>query len=188
MSLRNDNRFAPLFSVIPVELYIWPRLQQLFISNSSYRALLLFLSPTLRCCSVYHWHDDDEYHAIPRTVPINTFDNCMAADQLSLLSDRVQLCKELVRLSCPTLDWAAWKHLSDLPTLMWMTVNVRRIHGTPPWLVEPHDMVIFSPFLHLTYLSFMGDCCIRYHRPATLTNTLIEKLFHSSNPFGFDRG
>ncbi|KAG1763397.1 hypothetical protein EDD22DRAFT_887385 [Suillus occidentalis] len=155
VSPRNDNRFASLFSVIPVELCIWPRLQQLFISNSNYRALLLFLSPTLRCCSVYHWHEDDEYHAIPRA--------------LSLLSDRVQLCKELETLSCPTLDWAAWKHLSNLPTLTGLTVNVRRIHGTPPWLVEPHDMVIFSPFLHLTSLSFTGDC-------AAYATTILQHL------------
>jgi len=40
------------------------------------------------------------------------------ADQLSLLSDRIRLSKQLVTLSCPPLDWAAWKHLSNLRTLV----------------------------------------------------------------------
>ncbi|KAG1884682.1 hypothetical protein F4604DRAFT_184360 [Suillus subluteus] len=128
--LRTDNRLVPLLSVIPVDVCVFPRLQRLSLPSPKY--LGLFLSHTLRHCFV---SSGNVNHAIP-------------ADQLSLLSDRVRLCNQLVTLSCPPLDWAAWKHLSNLPTLAEIEV-----HGIPPWLLEQH-ILNFSPFLHLTSLSF----------------------------------
>jgi hypothetical protein len=94
-----DNRLVPLLSVIPVDVCIFPRLQWLSLPSSKY--LGLFLSHTLHNCSVFSGNAN---HAIP--------------DQLSLLSDRIRLSKQLVTLSCPPLDWAAWKHLSNLRTLV----------------------------------------------------------------------
>ncbi|KAG1744572.1 uncharacterized protein EDB91DRAFT_1246692 [Suillus paluster] len=38
-------------------------------------------------------------------------------DELSLLSDAIRSCKHHVALRCPSLNLAAWEHLSDLPTL-----------------------------------------------------------------------
>ncbi|KAG2336703.1 hypothetical protein BDR05DRAFT_1005635 [Suillus weaverae] len=70
-----------------------------------------------------------------------------------MLSDRVRFCKQLVTLFCPPLDWAAWKHLSNLPTLV--EVEIREVcgYGAPPWPLDWH-IINFSPFLNVTVLSF----------------------------------
>ncbi|KAG2363056.1 hypothetical protein BDR07DRAFT_957388 [Suillus spraguei] len=48
----SDNRLVPLLSVIPVDVCVFQRLQWLCLPSSKY--LGLFLSPTLRHCSVFH--------------------------------------------------------------------------------------------------------------------------------------
>jgi len=53
--------------------------------------------------------------------------NKSTVDQLSVLSDHVCLFKQFVTLSCPPLDWAAWKHLSNLPTLV--EVGICEVRG-----------------------------------------------------------
>ncbi|KAG1749463.1 hypothetical protein EDB19DRAFT_2036424 [Suillus lakei] len=151
------NRLFPLLSVIPVEACVFPRLQSLRLCTGPY--LGLFLSHTLRHCSVFTVNADlPRSIAIPgatsENLSIGTFDKSTAA-QLSLLSDRVRLCKQLVTLYCPPLDWAAWKHLSDLPTLVEVGVREVRGHVTPPWPLE--HIVNFSPFLNITALSFTVD-------------------------------
>ncbi|KAG2066528.1 hypothetical protein BDR04DRAFT_66250 [Suillus decipiens] len=132
-----DNRPLPLLSVIPVDVCVFPRLQQLRLRSSKY--LGLFLSPTLRECTLFSGHAN---YAI-------------SADQLSVLSDRVCSCKQLVTLYCPALNCAAWKHLSNLPTLLEI-INIGGSRGAPPLLLEWH-IVKFSPFLHLTTLHVSVD-------------------------------
>lgn len=77
--------------------------------------------------------------------------HAISADQLSLLSDRIRLCKQLVTLSCPPFKWATWKHLSNLRTLV--EIEICGCCDALPWPLEPH-ILDFSPFLHLTTLSF----------------------------------
>lgn len=125
----SDDGAVPLLSVIPADVCLFPRLRELRLSGSKH--LELFLSHTLRDCYVYY--DPEE------VIPV---------DQLPKLSDRICLCDQLVTLSCPPLDWATWKHLSTLPTLV--KIEVRSSLGAPPWLEEQH----ISPFLYLTSLSF----------------------------------
>ncbi|KAG2348217.1 hypothetical protein BDR05DRAFT_944386 [Suillus weaverae] len=170
-----DNRLFPLLSVIPVEACAFPRLQALTLFTTTH--LGLFLSLTLCRCSVFPDNADD---ATPGTAlvysSIKTFDKS-TADQLSLLSDHVRFCKELVTLSCPPLDWAAWKHLSNLPALV--EVEVRGSHGVTPWLSDPL-MINFSPFLHLTALSFSA------HSAAYATAILHCLQFPSLKSFWID--
>ncbi|KAG1725942.1 hypothetical protein EDB19DRAFT_252415 [Suillus lakei] len=164
------NQCVQLLSVIPVEACVFPRLQSLNISSSKY--LGIFLSHTLRHCSVYPVHLPRSI-GIPHTtgwdLSIKTFDRS-TADQLSLLSDRVRSCKQLVTLSCPPLDWAAWKHLSNLPTLVKVRLREVRGHVTPPWPLE--RIINFSPFLNLTALAFTVDS-------AAYTSTIMQ---HSQFP------
>lgn len=74
------------------------------------------------------------------------------ADELSLLSDSVRLCKQLVTLSCPPLDWVAWEHLSNLPNLVRVGVRDVQIRDAPPWTVQ-RDIANPTQFLNVTVLS-----------------------------------
>ncbi|OJA11057.1 hypothetical protein AZE42_07175 [Rhizopogon vesiculosus] len=76
-------------------------------------------------------------------------------DELFVLSDIVRSCKQLVDLSCPSLDFAAWKHLSNAPTLLTVEIDERRILHRPMDAENLH----FAPFLNLTTLTFHVETC-----------------------------
>ncbi|OJA12698.1 hypothetical protein AZE42_11700 [Rhizopogon vesiculosus] len=87
------------------------------------------------------------------------------ADDLTLLSDTVRLCTKLVALRCPPLNSSAWKHLSDLHTLL--TVE---IHGV--YCPLDGNNLKFAPFLNVTTLSF----------DLKIATGLITLLQHSEFP------
>lgn len=161
LCLPSTDRLFPLLSVIPIEPCVFPRLQSLTLFSNT--RMGLFLPHTLLP------------GAALKHLSIKVFDK-NTADQLSLLSDRVRLCKQLVTLSCPSLDWAAWKYLSNLPTLV--EVGIREVcgYGAPPWPLDPH-IVDFSPFLNLTALSFTVESA------AYVTTILQHSQFPSLKKF-----
>lgn len=133
---------------------IFPRL--LSLSNPcpiSYSDI--FLSPTLQRCNL--WVNYPDLKAIVTHCTalehlfLTTFD-LKEANGISLLSGCIRLCKQLVTLSCTTLDLAAWKHLSNLPTLI--KVVIRMIQGINASSLDLENISDFGPFLNLTDLSF----------------------------------
>ncbi|KAG1802542.1 uncharacterized protein BJ212DRAFT_1397295 [Suillus subaureus] len=165
LNIPSTDRLFPLLSVIPVDACVFPRLQSLTLFSGTH--LSLFLSHTLRHCAVFSVNTD-----LPQSIAVPE----STADQLSILSDRVRLFKQLVTLSCPPLDWAAWKHLSNLPTLVEVGICEVRGHGAPPWPLDRH-IVNFSPFLNLTALSFTVDSA------AYMTTILQHSQFPSLKRF-----
>ncbi|KAG1869396.1 hypothetical protein DFJ58DRAFT_742471 [Suillus subalutaceus] len=167
------NRDFRLLSVLPEETCMFPRLQTLFTASlpCPTRYLHLFLSPTLRLCAL--WVIDSNLKLIVTRcaalehLSVKHTDGTIA-DKLPILSDSVRLCKRLVTLSCPPLDWAAWEHLSNLPTLLTVTIRMNNIVPSPSDL----DNITFGPFLNLTALSFLADT-------AAYITTLVQ---HSEFP------
>lgn len=178
-----------LLSVLPVETCMFPRLQSLFTSlllviACPTRHLHLFLSPTLRRC--VPWVIDSnlklivtrcaalEHLSVLRTSgPI--------ADKMSILSDSVRLCKWLITLSCPPLDWAAWKHLSNLPTLLRVTIyndnqapseSLSDLNSEVPFPSNLNDITV-GPFLNLTALF------VEAHTAAYITKLMQHSEFPS---------
>ncbi|KAG1744568.1 uncharacterized protein EDB91DRAFT_191157 [Suillus paluster] len=143
-----------LLSVLPNDTCMFPRLLSLSTIARPTKYLYLFLSPTLRWCVLPNIHLDLEFIVTRcaglRHLSIRSFDES-ASDKLSLLSRSVRLCRQLVTLSCPPLDLAAWEHLSNLPTLL--AVVITRTMITVPC---PLDLVNlnFASFLNLTTLYF----------------------------------
>ncbi|KAG1785337.1 uncharacterized protein HD556DRAFT_1459219 [Suillus plorans] len=116
-----------LLSVIPAEAYIFPKLKSLSLSTIY---LNLFLPPMLHRChllSVDEGLQSFVTHCIAlEHLCIYAPEICngdSTANELSLLSDRIHWCTQLVTLSCPMLDWATWKHLSSLPTLLELRID-----------------------------------------------------------------
>lgn len=155
MPSESTDRLFPLLSIISPEACVFPRLESLTLFTSTH--LGLFLSDTLRHCSIFDVdgklpqsptvHDDDLEDLLDERI----------LDQLSMLSSRIRSCKQLVTLTCPPLDWEAWKHLSNLPTLMEMGIReVRREFGVPLWPLDWH-IANLTPFFNLTVLSFTVD-------------------------------
>ncbi|KAG1742802.1 hypothetical protein EDB19DRAFT_596426 [Suillus lakei] len=162
-----------LFSVLPIETCMFPRLLSLafIVRRLQHKYLHLFLSPTLRCCVISVINPDLKSLATRcialehLSLKIPEWERQSAADR-TLLSDSIRLCKRLVTLSCLPLDWAAWKHLSNLPSLL--KVSVREPRSASRWSLD-RDIVNFAPFLNVTTLSFnVNTGCIRYHSHATL--------------------
>lgn len=147
-----SDHFFHLLSVVPIEKCVFPRLQSLTWRVSTGKYLNLFMSHTLRRCSLYEVNEDLK-SIVTRCAALQhlsiTFD-ASTAESLSLLSDSVRLCKQLSTLSCPALDWAAWKHLSDIPTLVRVAIREVQCYSPPPRL----RIVSFSKFLNVTALSF----------------------------------
>ncbi|KAG1778319.1 hypothetical protein EV702DRAFT_1196323 [Suillus placidus] len=153
-----SKRLLPLFSVIHAELYDFPRLRSLTISTKFWD---LFLSHTL-----HHRHlvtvNEDPQSIVTRCAALEHLrvvnpdaidEGDSTADALSRISDTVRLCKQLVTLSCPLFDWAAWRHLSNLPTLTRVDAGYYYGDAAPPRPLE-QDIANFSPFSNLTALSF----------------------------------
>ncbi|KAG2148772.1 hypothetical protein DEU56DRAFT_782106 [Suillus clintonianus] len=149
------DRLVHFLSAIPIETCVFPGLQSLTWRLSTPKYMDIFLPHTLRKCHLSTVNETLKYLVARRSalehLSIDHFDP-RAADELSLLSDSVRLCKRLVRLSCPPLDWAAWKHLSNLPTLLGVQIDAKR--SAFLWPLE-RDMFNSSPFLNLRDLSIM---------------------------------
>ncbi|KAG1884721.1 hypothetical protein F4604DRAFT_185587 [Suillus subluteus] len=179
-----SNRLLHLFSVIPGELYDFPRLKSLTIST---KYLNLFLSHTLHrrhlvtadedlrsivtCCATL------EHLNVITPDTANAIDS--TSDALSRISDIVRSCKQLVTLSCPLFDWAAWRHLSNLPTLTRLDVGDTRSDPAPPWPLD-RDIANFSPFSNVTVLSFL------LHSAAYAITLMQHSQFPSLKEFKMD--
>lgn len=61
------------------------------------------------------------------------------------------MCKRLATLLCPPLDWATWKHVSNLPTLLTVKISEPRRTSHWPLYRNTHD---FTSFRNLTGLFF----------------------------------
>ncbi|OJA19759.1 hypothetical protein AZE42_06782 [Rhizopogon vesiculosus] len=71
---------------------------------------------------------------------------------VSLISDIVRSCKRLIDLHCPLLlDSAAWTHLSNLPTLVKLTIEEQDSDSA----VLDEDNLNLAPFLNVTTLRFV---------------------------------
>ncbi|OJA11049.1 hypothetical protein AZE42_07185 [Rhizopogon vesiculosus] len=86
----------------------------------------------------------------------------VTAGDIHLLSDAIRSCNRLVKLCCPLLDSAGWRHISNLHTLVRLEIYEPR---TADLLDE--DVPTLAPFLNLT----------------TLYVTLSEPSFHREPSF-----
>ncbi|KAG2065884.1 hypothetical protein BDR04DRAFT_1234321 [Suillus decipiens] len=156
-----SSKHFHLFANLPTETCIFPSLFSLsfIVDRPHAKHLHLFLSTTLRRCNLSVIYPDLKYiatrfaaleHLSVEPLSIGPFDDCIA-DDLPLLSNSVRLCKQLVTLCCPPLDWAAWKHISNLPTLL--TVEISEPRGGSHWPLGL-DTPNFPPFRNLTGLFF----------------------------------
>ncbi|KAG1729791.1 hypothetical protein EDB19DRAFT_1742445 [Suillus lakei] len=172
-----SDHFFHLLSVIPIEKCVFPRLRSLTWRLSTSKYLDLFLSPTLHRCSLFAVNQDLK-NIVTRCAALEDLSikklnfDASTADELSMLSDSVRLCKQLATLSCPALDWAAWEHISNLPNLVRVGVRDVQIRGDPPWPLE-RDIVDFSPFLNVTALS------LQVYSAAYITTVMQHSQFPS---------
>ncbi|KAG1727398.1 hypothetical protein EDB19DRAFT_1643054 [Suillus lakei] len=172
LDISSDNPFH-LLSLIPFDTCIFPRLQSLVWGLLTPRYLDLFLSCMLRRCSLSVIDEGLKCiatHCATSLENLSVARGPITADELSLLTDSVRLCKRLVILSCPALDWAAWEHLSNLPTLL--TVVIDKESAVPP----PMGLKL-APFLNLTALSFYVDMAV------TITTLVQHSEFPSLRKF-----
>lgn len=165
------------FSVNPTELYNFPKLRWLTV----YTDYLNIFPPhmlhhcfpvtpdvqsTLICCAAL------EHLSVH--IPDDAVDS--TADLLSRFSDTVRLCKRLVTLFCPVIDWAAWRHLSNLSTLKKVDIVDMSSDTVLPWPLE-WDTASFSPFSNVTTISF------RLHSTAYAIPILQHSQFPSLKKF-----
>ncbi|KAJ8596818.1 hypothetical protein M405DRAFT_804906 [Rhizopogon salebrosus TDB-379] len=170
-----------LLSVLPIETRMFPRLLSLswMVRPPDSRLLSLFLSPTLRHCYLLNVHCDlkpiarrcdvlESLAVAPANAPMTTRD-------ISMLSDTVRSCRRLVKLRCPPLNSAAWKYLSNLPTLVTLTVNGP---GADDLLGQDN----FSPFLNLKILSvYLGT--LHFATAKNITTFIRHSEFPSLKEF-----
>ncbi|KAG1733820.1 hypothetical protein EDB19DRAFT_2041103 [Suillus lakei] len=156
----HDYDLFHLHSILPLETCVFPGLLSLTfrVIPPQNKYIYLFLSPTLRRCVLAYVHPDlksivtrlPALEELCITGPLNR-----TADKLALLSDSICLCKRLVTLSCPPVDWAAWKHLSSLPSLFGVEICRPLYHAPTGPLYR--DMANFGPCVNFTRLSFKGN-------------------------------
>ncbi|KAG1873177.1 hypothetical protein F4604DRAFT_777250 [Suillus subluteus] len=165
-----------LFANIPIETCVFPSLFSLsfIVAHPHAKYLRLFLSPTLRRCDLSAIHPDFKYiatrfAALERLSIKPSFFNDSMVDDLPLLSNTICLCKQLTTLHCPPLDWAAWRHISNLPTLLTVEISDSRRALHWPLGRDTHN---FATFRNLTGLFFYVDT-------ATYTIAVVQ---HSELP------
>ncbi|KAG1733818.1 hypothetical protein EDB19DRAFT_2041102 [Suillus lakei] len=155
-----DDGLFHLYSTLPLETCVFPGLLSFTFSvgHLQNKYIYLFLSPTLRSCTLAYIHPDLKsiVTRLPALEELYITDPIYStADELALLYDSVRLCKRLVTLSGPPVDWAAWKHLSSLPSLL--KVEIRESPRRAPSELLHQDMVNFAPFVNITSLLFGGN-------------------------------
>ncbi|KAG1799261.1 uncharacterized protein HD556DRAFT_1457687 [Suillus plorans] len=170
-----------LLSVIPAEACVFPRLKSLSLSTIY---LNLFLPHMLHRCHLLSV-DEGLQSFVTRCIALE--DLCIytpewrqvdsTANEMSLLSDRIHWCTRLVTISCPMLDWATWKHLSSLPTLLKLRIN--QGCNNPPSLSK-QDIVNIS-FLNITSLSFQD-----LYDAADIITVMQHSQFPSLKEFEFE--
>ncbi|KAG1768301.1 hypothetical protein EDD22DRAFT_1001972 [Suillus occidentalis] len=154
LSIVSDYPFH-LISII-LGSCVLPRLKSLTLSI---KYLDFFLPHTLHRCHLLTFNGGLR-SVVTRCATLEHLSICppapsvddSTADELSLLSDKISRCTQLVTLHCPMLNWAAWMHLSYLPTLL--SVRIEQEDNAHPYLPLEQDIVNFSPFLNITILSF----------------------------------
>ncbi|OJA13276.1 hypothetical protein AZE42_05020 [Rhizopogon vesiculosus] len=114
----------------------------------------LFLSPVLRHCQLPAIYSDLKCIGTRCPALESLFLGRAIADAtdelpVKLLSETVRSCKQLKYLECPPLDCASWKHLSNLTTLVTVTIS----EGHDNIQLDP-DNFNFAPFVNLTCLCF----------------------------------
>ncbi|KAG1733816.1 hypothetical protein EDB19DRAFT_1999890 [Suillus lakei] len=159
ISFPDDDLFH-LHSILPLETCVFPGLLSLYfmVVRPQNKYIYLFLSPTLRRCALAYVHPDLKsiVTRLPALEELNITDSFHStADERALLSDSVRFCNRLVTLSSPPVDWAAWKHLSSLPSLL--RVEIRKPPYDAPSGPLHWDMINFAPFVNVTSLSFQGN-------------------------------
>jgi hypothetical protein len=148
LRIRTDNHFH-LLTVLPIETCVFPRLLALDWGHSKgTKHLQLFLSPALRHCVLPVITSNLKSTCCPVLRSLSILLS-HTADELSLLYDTVRSCKQLVDLSCTHLDFATWKHLSNLPTLLKVAIQEYDVSHPIQW-----ENLDFAPFLNLTTLVF----------------------------------
>ncbi|KAG0694958.1 hypothetical protein DFH29DRAFT_295474 [Suillus ampliporus] len=149
----SSNEHFHLLSVLPIKTCVFPRLLSLSWMISTDICLRLFLSPMLRRCVVSlptlrsDFKSIGAHCAMLEDLFIPTIKQ--TAKEQSLLSEVVSSCKRLKYLYCPPLDSAAWKHLSNLPTLLTVSILGKVLFPSN------HGNLDFAPFLNVTALSFL---------------------------------
>jgi len=145
-----------LLAVLPVGACVFPRLWSLDCGFFINTRLDLFLFPTLKRCVLHQCHPllvHSDLKSIATRCPVletlSIGSKVVDTNQLSLLSDFIRSCERLKDLTCPELDYAAWKHLSKLPTLVAVSITPGLSKVLLDW-----DHVNFAPFLNVTTLHF----------------------------------
>ncbi|KAG2096330.1 uncharacterized protein F5147DRAFT_818453, partial [Suillus discolor] len=153
-TLNIKSEYPHLLSAIPAEACVFPRLKSLSFSTTYLNLFLPRMLHRRHLLSV----DEGLQSFVTRCIALEHLciytplsdDDGSTANELSFLSDRIHWCTRLVTLSCPMLDWAAWKHLSCLPTLLELKIDQGCID--PPSL--PKQDIVNLSFLNITSLSF----------------------------------
>ena len=163
-----DDERLSLLTAFPPETCLFPKLLALNWHPADTRYLRLVLSPSLRRCVLPYVCSG--FESIATCCPVLE-DLCIAymgrtAYNASLLSNTVRSCTRLVTLQVPYLDFAAWKHLSNLSTLLTVKIS-HDVCRSMDW-----DDLDFAPFLNLTVLSFH----------ARVTTDIITVIRHSEFP------
>ncbi|KAG2137889.1 uncharacterized protein EDB93DRAFT_1231126 [Suillus bovinus] len=179
-TLNIKSEHPHLLSVIPAGACVFPKLKSLSISSTY---LNLFLPCMLHRCHLLSV-DEGLQSFVTRCIAMEHLciysplsdDDGMAAGELSLLSDRIHWCTRLVTLSCPMLDWSAWKHLSCLPTLLKLEIEEGCID--PPSL--PKQDIVNLSFLNITSLSFR-----QLYDAADIITVMQHSQFPSLKEFEF---
>ncbi|KAG2049499.1 hypothetical protein BDR06DRAFT_1023865, partial [Suillus hirtellus] len=153
-----------LLSVIPAEACVFPRLKSLSLSTTYLNLFLPHILLALEHLCIYTCDDDS------------------TANELSLISDRIHWCTRLVTLSCPMLDWATWKRLSSLPTLL--KLKIGQGYNDLPSL-SSRDMVNLS-FLNITSLSFRQRYNVADINAADIITVMQHSQFPSLKEFEFE--
>ncbi|OAX35898.1 hypothetical protein K503DRAFT_339368 [Rhizopogon vinicolor AM-OR11-026] len=171
-----------LLSVFPIETCVFPRLQSLtWHVIPTTKHLHLFLSPMLRRCNVNMSSDLKSIAtrcANLESLSIGPYscDTVMERD-LPVLCETVRSCNRIIKLSCPLLDSAVWKHFSSLPTLVTLTIS-----GEGPNGLLDRDNLDFAPFLNLAALSFRFPPS-RFFPAANILTVMQHSKFPSLKEF-----
>jgi hypothetical protein len=146
------SSYFHLLAALPVEPCVFPGLLSLSwsVERTNTGDFRFFLSPTLRHCYISEFHPDLRYIGT-RCPTLEEFTIRDIDSANAQLSETIRSCTRLRRLQCPpSLDSAAWMHLSTIPTLL--EVKFRTSRNTR-YLLNDLD---FATFLNLTTLSFRG--------------------------------
>ena len=178
LSVYTSNILWYLNSDFSIETCLFPRLISLSWKvhlPQDNRLLHLFLSPTLRHCYLAtvncDWKSITNCAAL-ETLSIMSSSIIPEAGVISRLSDTIRSCNRLVKLCCPLLDSAAWKHISNLRTLVSLEINRP---GADTQLLDRDDLNL-APFLNLTDLS-LSLCS-----PSAYAVDIITLIEHSEFP------